>query len=84
MKPIDDPDAEVTLELRNLRVHEYDQIKAVMDNVYPDMGGAWPKNKYVSMLRTFAEGQICIEDKGRVVAPSRPRRHQPLGPPTAS
>lgn len=59
---------DVTLKLRNLQLEDFDDIKQVMDRVYPDLGGAWPKNKYVSMLKTFAEGQICIEDKGKVVA----------------
>jgi hypothetical protein len=32
------------------------------------MGGSWPVKKFRAMLKTFNEGQICIEDNGRVVA----------------
>ena len=60
--------SEVKLELRNLRVDDYPEIKEIMDRVYPGMGGAWPEKKYLSMLKVFPEGQICIEDNGRPVA----------------
>lgn len=56
------------LLLRNLRLEDYDGVKAIMDVVYKDFGGAWPRHKFQGMLRTFPEGQICIEDHGRVVA----------------
>ncbi|MCK9504484.1 MAG: bifunctional GNAT family N-acetyltransferase/carbon-nitrogen hydrolase family protein [Porticoccaceae bacterium] len=57
------------LKLRNLRTNDFDDIKHIMDRVYPGgMGGVWPKKKYLSMLKTFPEGQICIEDNGKVVA----------------
>jgi len=60
--------SEVKLKLRNVRVEDFDDIKAIMDRVYPSMGGSWSKKKYLTMLKTFPEGQICIEDSGRVVA----------------
>ena len=60
--------SDVKLSLRNLKVEDYADIKAIMDRVYPGMGGAWPKKKYLSMLKIFPEGQICIEDNGRPVA----------------
>lgn len=56
------------LTLRNLRLDDFDDIKAIMDPVYPSMGGVWPRKKFESMLKIFPEGQICIEDNGRVVA----------------
>lgn len=57
------------LELRNLRIDDFDDIKHIMDTVYPgDMGGVWPKKNYRAMLKIFPEGQICIEDNGKVVA----------------
>ncbi|MCB1774701.1 MAG: GNAT family N-acetyltransferase [Gammaproteobacteria bacterium] len=56
------------LRLRNLGVNDYDDIKQVMDRVYPGLGGGWPKKKFQAMLKTFPEGQICIDDNGRVVA----------------
>jgi len=56
------------LEIRNLRPADYADIKSIMDKVYPDLGGAWPRRKYLAMLKAFPEGQICIDDNGRAVA----------------
>ena len=62
-----EPDAH-RLELRHLRESDYDDIKELMDEVYHDIEGAWPRKIFNSQLATFPEGQICIEDKGKVVA----------------
>lgn len=57
------------LRLRNLKLDDYADIKRIMDTVYSgSLGGGWPEKKYKTMLKTFPEGQICIEDNGRVVA----------------
>jgi predicted amidohydrolase/ribosomal protein S18 acetylase RimI-like enzyme len=56
------------LKLRHLKLSDYDDIKAVMEDVYPNLGGAWTFKNYQAQLTTFPEGQICIEDNGRVVA----------------
>ena len=56
------------LVLRNTRLEDYPDIKAIMDRVYADIGGAWSEAQFKSQLETFPEGQICIEDKGKVVA----------------
>jgi predicted amidohydrolase len=56
------------LRLRNLRITDYADIKRIMDRVYPGLGGSWPEKKVRAMLKAFGEGQICIEDNGRVVA----------------
>ena len=56
------------LLLRNLRVEDYEDVKTIMDVVYQGFGGAWPRKKFNSMVTVFKEGQICIEDHGRVVA----------------
>jgi predicted amidohydrolase/ribosomal protein S18 acetylase RimI-like enzyme len=55
------------LELRNLRLSDYEDVKEIMDRVYPSMG-AWTRDQFASMIARFPEGQICIDDKGRVVA----------------
>lgn len=60
--------SEHLLNLRNLRVEDYADLKHVMDTLYPDMGGAWPINQFMAQLQAFPEGQICIEDHGKVVA----------------
>ncbi|HOO88962.1 MAG TPA: GNAT family N-acetyltransferase, partial [Synergistales bacterium] len=56
------------LELRQFTVDDYDEVKRIMDRIYPKMGGAWTKEQFSSMISRFPEGQLCIEDKGRVVA----------------
>lgn len=55
------------LILRNLRLDDFDDIAEIMRLVYLDMG-PWLKRQYTSQISRFPEGQICIEDKGRVVA----------------
>ncbi len=55
------------LKLRNTRLEDFEQIAALMNRVYPTMG-AWKYEQFQSQLARFPEGQICIEDKGKVVA----------------
>ncbi|AOY58874.1 MULTISPECIES: carbon-nitrogen hydrolase family protein [Desulfococcus] len=56
------------LQIRNLRLTDYDNIRDIMKAAYAGMGGAWQAHEYKTILSLFPEGQICIEDKGRVVA----------------
>lgn len=56
------------LLLRKLTLEDYEGVKAIMDIVYPSMDGGWDYEMYASQLNIFPDGQICIEDKGRVVA----------------
>lgn len=63
-----DDNLEHRLQLRSLKLSDYDDIKHVMDRVYPNLGGSWTQPNYRTILKTFAEGQICIEDNGQVVA----------------
>ena len=57
------------LKLRNLKAADYKDIKSIMDETYAGaMGGAWTQEQFASQLSRFPEGQICIEDRGRVVA----------------
>ncbi|MDX1565336.1 MAG: GNAT family N-acetyltransferase, partial [Phycisphaeraceae bacterium] len=65
---IDNESIEHRLNLRNLLPEDYPDVKEIMDRVYPEMHGAWPEEKYRSQLSAFPEGQICIEDNGKVVA----------------
>lgn len=60
--------AEYKLILRGLTRHDYPHIKRIMDRVYSGMGGAWQTDEYEALIDNFPEGQICIEDKGAVVA----------------
>ena len=63
-----DLNSDVKLKLRNLRAEDFDDIKAIMDQVYLGLGGSWPRNKLLAMIKVFEAGQICIEDNGIVVA----------------
>lgn len=57
------------LKLRNTRIEDYADIKEIMDQVYPGaLGGAWKESQFRAQLNRFPEGQICIEDNGKVVA----------------
>ncbi len=55
------------LELRNLRLSDYEDVCEIMNEVYPAMG-PWTLEQFTSQLAAFSQGQICIEDKGKVVA----------------
>ena len=56
------------LLLRHLCREDWRAVRALMDAIYPDWGGGWTPAEYTAQLDTFPEGQICIEDKGVVVA----------------
>ena len=56
------------LRLRNMVLEDYDDVARIMDRVYPDMDGAWSREQFAAQINRFPEGQICIEDNGRVVA----------------
>lgn len=55
------------LTIRNLENADYAEIKALMDKVYDDIGGAWPKHTIEKLITDFPEGQICLEDHGKIV-----------------
>lgn len=66
--PLEEQEPEHKLLLRNLTREDYHDVQEIMDRVYPNLDGAWPDRKYKAQLKVFPEGQICIEDHGRVVA----------------
>ncbi len=55
------------LNLRNLTADDYPQLKALMDKVYDDIGGAWPKLTIDKLVSEFPDGQIVIEDDQTIV-----------------
>ena len=59
---------ETLIRLRNLRRTDHDELERLENVVYPDLGGAWPRGTIDGLLDSFPEGQICIEDQGRIVA----------------
>ncbi len=57
------------LILRQTRIEDYDDIADIMERVYPGgLDGAWTRAQFESQILRFPDGQICIEDNGRVVA----------------
>jgi predicted amidohydrolase/ribosomal protein S18 acetylase RimI-like enzyme len=63
-----DTPSDVHLKLRNLTLEDYPQLARLMDAVYPDIGGAWPRESIDRLVTEFPEGQIVIEDFGNLVA----------------
>ena len=62
------PDYDHILDIRNVKNSDYADVKAIMEQAYRGMGGAWTRDEFKTLLTLFSEGQICIEDKGRLVA----------------
>lgn len=56
------------LVLRGLKRTDYPRIQEIMERVYKGMGGAWSPGEYDKLIDHFPEGQICIEDQGKVIA----------------
>jgi predicted amidohydrolase/GNAT superfamily N-acetyltransferase len=56
------------LKLRTIKLSDYEEIKEIMNMVYAKVGGAWTKKELTNLLKVFREGQICIEDRGKLVA----------------
>ena len=59
---------DLQLKLRNLELDDLEQLETLMDVVYQDLGGSWPKESLSRLIDEFPEGQIVIEDRGKVVA----------------
>lgn len=59
--------SDLHLKVRNLTMDDYPRLKELMDEVYADIAGAWPESSIRSLIADFPEGQIVIEDHGRVV-----------------
>jgi len=58
---------EARLQLCNLSITHYILIKELMDEVYSELGGAWPKHTIKYLIEKFPEGQIGIIDDGALV-----------------
>jgi predicted amidohydrolase/GNAT superfamily N-acetyltransferase len=56
------------LKLRNITLDDYEDIKEMMKLVYPDKGMRWTKTELKAQIKVFPEGQIGIEDNGKLVA----------------
>ncbi len=65
---MDEINTEHKLDIRNLKLSDYDDVSKIMQLVYANMGGAWTRKEFKKLLSIFPQGQICIEDNGVVVA----------------
>ncbi|MDE1232324.1 bifunctional GNAT family N-acetyltransferase/carbon-nitrogen hydrolase family protein [Vibrio aestuarianus] len=55
------------LTLRVIETSDYSELAALMDLVFHDVGGSWPRMTIMDLVHQFPDGQICIEDDGRIV-----------------
>ncbi|MEI8671310.1 bifunctional GNAT family N-acetyltransferase/carbon-nitrogen hydrolase family protein [Vibrio sp. SA48] len=55
------------LTLRVIDTSDYSELAALMDLVFHDVGGSWPRMTIMDLVHQFPDGQICIEDDGRIV-----------------
>ncbi|MCC2606339.1 bifunctional GNAT family N-acetyltransferase/carbon-nitrogen hydrolase family protein [Planctobacterium marinum] len=46
--------------LKALTITDYQQVKTLMDEAYPDLGGAWPRHTLERLVKHFPEGQIGV------------------------
>jgi len=57
------------LETRPLTLDDYDRIYEIMEGAYTMMNDEpWTKKQIKKLLTVFPEGQLCVEDHGKVVA----------------
>ena len=53
---------ELHLNLRNLTLEDYDQLKILMDTVYDDIGGAWPQPTIEGLITQFQDCLLYTSD----------------------
>ncbi len=58
-----------SIELRNLRISDYLDLKEAMIEAYSTLGNMyWKENHIRKLLNIFPEGQLCVLVNGKVVA----------------
>lgn len=55
------------IKIRNLEKRDYPQVKALMDSIYKDIGGAWPEHTIFKLIDDLPEGQICVIDHDVII-----------------
>ncbi|WP_415720188.1 GNAT family N-acetyltransferase [Photobacterium ganghwense] len=55
------------LNLRVIEKSDYPELAALMDLVFHDVGGSWPRMTIMDLIHQFPDGQICIEDDGKII-----------------
>ncbi len=66
---VDHVEFEREVILRQLRMEDFDDLVAMQLKAFPGMH-PWGREQIASQIRTFPEGQLCIEIDGRLVASS--------------
>ncbi len=66
--PREQVESEHLLKVRTLRRDDYKDLLAVTQEVYAAIGDTWTQRQFNRLISLFPEGQICVEDKGKVVA----------------
>ncbi len=56
------------LTLRRLTLDDFERVRELSGRVYRAVTEAWTRDELTAMITRFPEGQICIDDKGEVVA----------------
>lgn len=67
MKRINLEEFETRIHVRPLRKEDFDELLEMQQLCFPGMGG-WTREHLESQIRTFPEGQICVEYEGEIVA----------------
>ena len=55
------------LTIAEIKKKDYPQLKALMDRVYVNLGGAWSKNTIHALIDAFPEGQIALFDHDELI-----------------
>src|SRR5690606_9354048 len=56
------------LTIAEIKKKDYPQLKALMDRVYVNLGGAWSKNTIHARIDAFPEGQIALFDHDELIS----------------
>ncbi len=56
------------LKLRSIKISDFEEIKEMMNMIYSKAGMGYTRKELKAQIDVFPEGQICIEDNGKVVA----------------
>ena len=67
--PIDLEEFETKIEVRPLRLEDYDRVVELQLACFPGMK-PWAKEQFESQLNVFPEGQVCVTVDGEIAASS--------------
>ncbi|NCC05575.1 MAG: GNAT family N-acetyltransferase [Proteobacteria bacterium] len=56
------------LETRHLSIDDYEALRELHKRVYKSLDTPWTQKQIALLTNIFPEGQVCIEDNGKIVA----------------